>query len=211
MNGSLKQIAITGVVLTLFAVVGSGLLSFTFEGTKDQIAENERNALLKRLREVVSEDRYNNDPISDTLQIQSPKLGSDAPLTVYRARANGQPVAAIFTTIAPDGYNGEIKLLVAVNVDGSLSGVRVVTHKETPGLGDGIEAHKSDWVLAFAGRSLQNPSDNQWAVKKDGGVFDQLTGATITPRAIVNAVKRTLEFFRANSSNVFNETESRDE
>lgn len=210
-KGLLKQIGMTGLLLMTFAVVGSGLLSFTFEGTKNKIAENERNALLQRLQELVPDDRYDNDLIADTIQVQSARLGVDQPITVYRARLAEKPVGAVFNSIAPDGYNGEIRLLVAINVDGVLSGVRVVTHKETPGLGDAIDAAKSDWVLDFAGKSLQNPQLGQWKVKKDLGVFDQLTGATITPRALVKAVKLTLEYYAAHQSSVFAPTEKSNE
>ena len=107
-------------------------------------------------------------------------------------RKQNQPVAAIFTATTPDGYSGNIRLVVGINADQTLAGVRVLTHKETPGLGDWIDAEKSDWILSFSGKSLQNPKDTGWAVKKEGGEFDQFTGATITPRAVVVAVKKVL-------------------
>ena len=126
--------------------------------------------------------------------------------TVYRARKDGAPVAAVFTSIAPNGYSGTIKLLVGVYYDGSLAGVRVINHKETPGLGDKINEKKTNWILKFKGLSLTNPVESQWAVKKDGGEFDQFTGATITPRAVVTAVKKSLQFFEQNRDELFKET-----
>ena len=104
--------------------------------------------------------------------------------------------------VSREGYSGPINLLVAVNVDGTLSGVRVVSHKETPGLGDKIETNKDDWILGFVGKSLSNPSEALWKVRKDGGEFDQFTGATITPRAVVNAVREVLKYQQAQTSQV---------
>jgi electron transport complex protein RnfG len=119
---------------------------------------------------------------------------------------HGQPVAAIFTSVAPDGYSGNIKLLVGILHNGVLAGVRVISHKETPGLGDAIEADRSNWILSFNEKSLQNPPLKQWGVKKDGGFFDSFTGATITPRAVVNAVKNTLLYFQENREMIFSAT-----
>ena len=132
-------------------------------------------------------------------------LGADNTL-VYLGRKDLQPVAAVFTPIVPDGYSGPIKLLVAVRTDGSLGGVRVVSHKETPGLGDKVEERKSDWVYGFRDKSLENPPLDRWKVKRDGGDFDQFTGATITPRSIVNAVKNTLIYYRNHGKNLYGST-----
>jgi electron transport complex protein RnfG len=123
---------------------------------------------------------------------------------VYRARKQNQPVATIFQVTAPDGYSGNIRLLVGVNSDQSLAGVRVLAHKETPGLGDKIEIEKADWIKQFTGKSLINPSESQWAVKKDGGEFDQFSGATITPRAVVNQTKRVLVWAQSHLNEAFN-------
>jgi electron transport complex protein RnfG len=112
-------------------------------------------------------------------------------------------VAAVLASIAPDGYAGTIKLLVGINYDGSIAGVRVVSHKETPGLGDAIEAERSDWILGFNGHSLREPGEERWKVKKDGGIFDQFSGATITPRAIVAAVHNTLSYYQNNREALF--------
>jgi electron transport complex protein RnfG len=129
-------------------------------------------------------------------------------VTVYRARLHGEPVALVIAAVAPDGYSGTIRLLVGINVDGSLSGVRVVAHRETPGLGDAIEEERSDWILGFTGKSLQNPPLQKWAVKKDGGAFDQLTGATITPRAVVKAVRQALLYYRDQKDALFAQNET---
>jgi electron transport complex protein RnfG len=199
------KITIAGLLLTMFAVFGTGLVAFTHQVTKDQIAENERQALLKSLSAMVPSDSIDNDIISDKITVSEPdQLGSEE-TQIYRGRMGIDPVAAVFTSVAPDGYSGQIKLLVAVRADGSLAGVRVVAHKETPGLGDKIEIEKDDWILSFDGKSLDNPAIENWGVKRDGGVFDQFTGATITPRAIVKAVKQTLIYFKENRSAVFAE------
>jgi electron transport complex protein RnfG len=148
-------------------------------------------------------DRYDNEIINDTLEVWEAELTPGTATTIYRARKNGQPVAAIFTVTATGGYSGHIRLLVGINHDGSLAGVRVVEHHETPGLGDAIEAQRSDWILGFEGKSLENPLPENWKVKRDGGEFDQFTGATITPRAVVKGVKNTLLYFSQNKDTIF--------
>jgi electron transport complex protein RnfG len=193
--------------LFLFAVIGSGLVAFTFDSTAARIADNHRQALLKSLNELVSSDRYDNDIFSDTLYVQSSELlGTDEPVSVYRARKNGWPVAAVLAAVAPDGYNGTIRLLVAVNLDGTLAGVRVVQHRETPGLGDAIEAERSNWILGFKGKSLSNLAKKDWKVKRDGGTFDQFTGATVTPRAVVKAVHKALLYFQLHAHSLFEQS-----
>ncbi|MDD3447745.1 MAG: electron transport complex subunit RsxG [Gammaproteobacteria bacterium] len=189
------------LVLGLFAVAGTSLVGLTEEVTRDRIAANEREALLHNLNQVLPAASHDNDIPNDTIRFQVPELGGN--VTVYRARLKGQPQAAVFTTVAPEGYAGPIKLLVGVAMDGRLTGVRVISHKETPGLGDLIELEKSDWVLGFAGKSLGDPTPQQWRVKKDGGVFDQFTGATITPRTVVKSVYSTLTWFQAHRDEVF--------
>ncbi len=201
---SYRPIFISAMFLFLFAVVGGGLVAFTFDSTAERIADNRRKALLRSLNELVTSDRYDNDIFSDMLKVRSSELlGSDDPLTVYRARKNGWPVAAVVSAIAPDGYNGTIRLLIAINLDGTLAGVRVVEHRETPGLGDAIEAEKSDWILGFDGKSLSNPVKKGWNIKRDGGEFDQFTGASITPRAVVKAVHEALLYFQRYGHSLF--------
>ena len=200
----INNMAKTGAALAIFALVGTAILAFTNDATKDRIAEEERLFTLRTLGEMVSPDLYDNDLVSDSfLLINTDYLGNNEPKTVYRARKNGEPIAAIMRTTAPDGYSGNIDMLVAIATDGQLLGVRVVKHKETPGLGDGIDIQRNDWITGFDGRSLNNPDKRGWAVKKDGGEFDQLTGATITPRAVVKAVHLCLQYFEQQQSLLF--------
>ncbi len=200
----LKKVLTSAILLALFGLIGATLVAVTYEVTADRIAANHREALLKRLNTLVPPNRYDNDMVSDTIQITDPELApSRYPVTVYRARLMGRPEAAVFLVVAPDGYNGAITLLVAVNHDGTLAGVRVVSHRETPGLGDAIEEQRSDWILGFTGRSLNNPDEREWAVKRDGGAFDQFTGATITPRAVVKSVYKTLKYFSRHREELF--------
>lgn len=201
-----RQILTTGFLLALFAVIGTGLVAFTYDATKEQIAEAERQALLQSLHSVVPPSLHDNELINDQINVTDQQyLGSKEPLSVFRARKNNEPVAAILTAVAPDGYNGNIKILIGVSYEGEILGVRVVDHRETPGLGDAIETRRSEWILSFDGKSAQNTSKKQWRVKKDGGVFDQLTGATITPRAIVKAVFNALDYYHSNREMIFNQ------
>jgi electron transport complex protein RnfG len=200
----LNQIAITAAVLLLFAVIGTLLVALTFESTREQIAVNEREALLRKLNILVPPERYDNALFEDSIQvIDDHLLGTVEPVTVYRARRDGEPVALVITPVAPDGYSGTIRLLVGINRNGNLAGVRILAHRETPGLGDRIEAQRSDWLLGFDGKSLHNPPMESWQVRRDGGAFDQFTGATITPRAVVKAVRNSLIYYRDNREALF--------
>jgi electron transport complex protein RnfG len=202
-------VILAGLILTLFAIAGSGLVAFTYWQTADRIAQNERDALLHQLHVLVPSGDIDNDIINDTVTIQAPDLMGHAKTTlIYLGRRGGKPVAAVFSQVVPDGYSGPIKLLVAVKMDATLGGVRVVSHKETPGLGDLIEERKSDWIRGFTGKSLSNPEISHWKVKRDGGDFDQFTGATITPRSIVKAVKNTLLYFRDHGKKLFEQGET---
>lgn len=197
----------TGFLLATFAVIGTGLVAFTYDQTKERIAEAERQALLKSLHAVIPQWAHNNELINDQIQVSSEEfLGTKDTLSIFRARLDGEPVAAIITAVAPDGYNGEIKMLIGVSYAGEVHGVRVVNHRETPGLGDAIETRRSDWILAFDGKSIESLEKKKWRVKKDGGAFDQLTGATITPRAIVKAVHKALEYYQLNRDMIFKES-----
>ncbi len=199
-----RQITFTTLVLLLFALVGTAMVAFTYEQTHERIAANERATLLRKLNQLIPGERYDNALLDDRITVVEPSLlGTDGPVSVYRARQHGEPVALVMDPVAPDGYSGSIRLLVGINHDGSLAGVRVVAHRETPGLGDAIDETRSDWIFGFDGKSLQNPPAARWAVKKDGGDFDQLTGATISPRAVVNAVQRTLRYYQANHPHLF--------
>ncbi len=181
----------------LFSFIIVGLVSLVYHGTKDKIADNERRALLQSLQSVIDNRRYDNDLIHDKIQLQS----SGQAHTVYRARQAGKPIAAIITSTTTQGYNGDIDLLIAINVSGTINAVRVLNHRETPGLGDAIELKKSNWILSFNQLTIEDLE--QWAVKRDGGNFDQFTGATITPRAIVNEVKNTTLFFQQYQHEIF--------
>lgn len=199
-----RHMLISAVLLGLFAVVGTGLVAMTHEATDTRIARNERQALLENLHTLVAPSEHDNDLFHDRIQVTAPeRLGTEAPVPVYRARDDGKPVAAVLAPVAPEGYGGAIRLLVAVTRDGTLKGVRVLSHHETPGLGDKIESQKSDWLQDFRGRSLGNPPSEEWKVKKDGGVFDQFTGATVTPRAVVKAVYNTLHYYNNNRTALF--------
>ena len=204
-----RQIIITTIILLLFALIGTALVVTTFDNTRERIAANERATLLRKLHLLIRPEQHDNTLLEDTLTVTSrPLLGTSRPVTVYRARKASQPVALVIAPIAPDGYSGSIKLLVGINVDGTLSGVRVVAHRETPGLGDAIDETRSNWIHIFDNRSLEDPPLARWGVKKDGGDFDQLTGATITPRALVKAVRQALLYYRDNQEALFARSET---
>lgn len=199
-----RHMTISALLLGLFAIMGTAMVALIHDATAERIAANHRAFLLKSLHILVPPEQHDNDLFTDVITVTNKELlGSNKPVRVYRARRNENPVAAIINAIAPDGYSGSIELLVAIRYDGTLAGVRVVKHKETPGLGDGIEARRSDWILGFDNRSLTEPEKKGWAVKRDGGIFDQFTGATISPRAIVNAVYRSLLYFDTHRDDLF--------
>jgi len=199
----LRNMSLAAGLLVVFALIGSGLVSLTYDGTRERIAANEKEALVRSLQELVPPDRYDNDPLADAIRVTGGALGVQEPVTVYRARRGGQPLALFTTVTAPDGYSGPIKMLVGVYNSGVLAGVRVISHRETPGLGDAIELRKTHWITQLDARSIGSPYARDWKVAKDGGYFDQLTGATITPRAIVRAVYGFLTYFQANRSALF--------
>lgn len=202
-NLPLPTITKPALLLAGFALTGAIALSLLFSLTKPHISANERLATIARFNALVPANRYDNDPVQDKITLPAADFGSAQPVIVYRARLQGQPVAVIFDTTAPDGYSGNVRLLVGVNQDQTLAGVRVISHKETPGLGDKIDSEKSDWITNFSGKSLTNPTQTGWAVKKDGGVFDQFSGATITPRAVVNATHRVLQWAQNHLNQAF--------
>lgn len=187
------------VGISIFAIVTAGLIALTQVSTKVQIAENERAQQAKALYEIIPANSIDNDLLHNQINIEAPELGY-AHAKAYQAIINDQVNAVILPVITPDGYSGDISLIVGINADASVAGVRVLSHKETPGLGDKVDLRKSDWILGFNQTSMQGADDKNWAVKKDGGQFDQFTGATITPRAIVIAVSRALQFFEKNRS-----------
>jgi electron transport complex protein RnfG len=200
----IKTVVITASLLMLFAVIGAAVVGLTFTQTEDDIKHNEELTLLKKLNNIIPADSYDNDLLQDIITLKAnPLLGTDEQSLAYRARKNKKNVAVVFSSIAPNGYNGPIHLLVGIKADGTLAGVRVVKHRETPGLGDAVSSTHSDWILGFDGKSLSNPEQKGWKVKRDGGIFDQFTGATITPRAVVKAVHNALLYFDQNQATLF--------
>jgi len=200
-----QSITRNSVLLAIFAVCTTVLITGTYLLTKDDIALSKRKAEEKALLQIVPRDRHDNSMLDETIAVgpATPGLRLREEKRIYIARQGDETVAIIIPATAPDGYTGEIDLVVGINTDGTIAGVRTLSHKETPGLGDKVDIKKSDWVLGFDGRSLDNPSLDGWAVKKDKGVFDQFTGATITPRAVVAAILRVLQFAEENRTTLF--------
>lgn len=205
----IKHASKTALTLIAFALVFTALLAYVFQITKVPIEKSEAAARLALFRQIVPASMHDNDILKDTLTIApNDLLGNTQPSVANRARINNTPAAIILEAIAHDGYSGDIKLLIAIKYDGEISGVRVLTHKETPGLGDYIDIAKDDWIKLFNAESLTKTSDgklaeDKWKVKKDGGQFDYMAGATITPRAVVKAVHKALKYFEANKDALF--------
>ncbi len=196
-----RSISKNSLILGLFAAATAAIIAGTFQLTQTRIAAEEKKAASAALIDMVPKSRHNNDMLEDTLTLDletSKSLGLTQPAIVHIAKQDNQPVALVIPSVAPDGYSGDIKLIIAINIDGTIAGSRVLAHKETPGLGDKIDLRKSDWIKSFDGKSLNNPKIEKWKVKKDGGIFDQFTGATITPRAVVNRIQKTLAIFQDN-------------
>jgi len=192
----------------IFAVIGSGIVGLTYENTYERIKRNEQLVLLRKLNTILSPDEYDNDLLDDQIVLDKDALlGTNEPSKAYLAYKNEKPVAVVLSPVAPNGYSGPINLLVGIYHDGSIAGVRVAKHRETPGLGDAVESQRSDWILGFNDKSLENPPPKKWKVKRDGGEFDQFTGATITPRAVVKAVHSTLLYFQEHRKELFKETQ----
>lgn len=205
---STRPSIIAGFILGAFAVVGVGLVAVTHALTLERIAANERAVTLRMMAAVIPTEYMDNDPLQDLIEVNAPDLLGGATSRIYRIRGGGKPLALVLDPVIPNGYMGPIKLLISILADGTLGGVRVLSHKETPGLGDKIELTKSDWVLGFTGKSLGNPPEAAWKVKRDGGVFDQFTGATVTPRSIVQAVRDTLRFVEQQGATLYDRPRS---
>lgn len=199
-------------LLAVFAAVGSGLISGVYEQTKEPIAAAERAAEAKQLLEIFPRDSHDNELIDDGFAVdaEGPLLALRERGTGYRARRNNEVTGIILPATARDGYSGDIRLLVGIDRGGAVAGVRVLSHRETPGLGDKIELKKSDWVLSFDHKTLADPAPDRWAVIKDGGDFDAFTGATVTPRAVVAAVKSAMEYSQNNRNALFEIEEAND-
>jgi len=193
-----------GLILAVLAAVCTALVAFTHSVTAPRIEANRQAFLEQRLEPVLAGRNFDGKLSESTITIPSPHtLPGNNPVQVYRVFAGGEPVAALFVVTAPDGFSGPIELLVGIDASGVVTGVSVLSHRETPGLGDLIETEKSDWLTQFPGTSLTAPIPDNWAIKRDDGQFDQLTGASITPRAVVAAIKATLLYFESNTAQVF--------
>lgn len=199
----------TALILFVFVIIFTGLLSAAYLWTKPAIEASAVEEKMKLINEILPGSEYDNALLADTVPLPATKaLNLDEPSTVYRARKNGQPAALVFEAVAPDGYAGKIKLILAIRADGQVAGVRVTQHKETPGLGDYVDPKKDKnkarpWITQFVGMSLANVTDKDWKVKKDGGRIDYHAGATVTPRAVSKAVFKAVQWAAANREQLF--------
>lgn len=204
----------TAGILFVFVIVFTGLLSGAYQWTKPAIEASAAEEKMRLVDEVLPRDQYDNALLDDTLALPvTEELGLTEGSLLYRARRAGQPVAMVFEAVAPDGYAGKIRLIMAVRADGKVAGVRVTQHKETPGLGDYIEVKKDKnksrpWISQFLDMSLAEVSDREWKVKKDGGRIDYYAGATVTPRAVSKAVLKAVKWADANRDRLFAESAS---
>ncbi|MBB5193701.1 electron transport complex protein RnfG [Silvimonas terrae] len=194
------------LTLLAFTVVFTALMAGTFAMTKDIVAKNQADAERALIAQVLPAGSYDNNLLADKQVVpkaDAKALGNDDASAIYMAKKAGKTVGAVVEATAPDGYAGKIKLLVGIAPNGQILGVRVVDHKETPGLGDYIDAAISNWIDQFKGKGLGNPALERWKVKKDGGDFDSHAGATISPRAVVKALGKTLVYVDAHKSSLF--------
>jgi electron transport complex protein RnfG len=202
----------TAAILFAFVIIFTGLLSGAYLWTKPALEASAAEAKMKLVDEVLPRSDYDNQLLQDTKALPpTVELGLTEETTVYLARKAGQPVAAIFESVAPDGYAGKVRLILAVRADGRVAGVRVTQHKETPGLGDYVEIKKDKnkarpWITQFNDMALDKVADKDWKVKKDGGALDYYAGATVTPRAVSKAVFKAVKWFAANRDSLFAST-----
>lgn len=210
----IKHAVKTAATMLAFALVGTALLAYVFEVTRTPIENSEAEARIALFKQILPDEAYYNDDDDDEAHdnhllkniieiAPNPLLGNKTPTKAYRAKRHHKFEAVILEAIAHDGYAGDIKLLIAIRADGSISGVRVLAHKETPGLGDYIDITHSNWVNQFNNESLSKTPAKQWQVKKDGGQFDYMAGATITPRAVVKAIFKASQYFEENKQLLF--------
>jgi len=206
MDDTLKtKMAYHPILLGVIALIAGSLLVLADNGTRDEIGRRLAEDLRRSLTQVVPDSAYDNNLLNDRIVLHEPLEYSDheAGITIYRARLAGEVNAVAFEVIGM-GYSGAIRIMMSIHSDGSIMGVRVIQHAETPGLGDKIEIARNDWITGFDGKSLDNYTTKMWAVKKDGGAFDQFTGATITPRAVVRAVHHGLNYFKEHRDEILN-------
>ena len=186
----------TGAILFVFALVGTAMLAFTFDRTEPVITRSQQAEKQALINQVLPAKLYENDLLQSQQSVPPDELlGTRQASAMWTARRGGVITAVVLEAIAPDGYSGNIGLLIGIDVNGTVTGVRVTAHRETPGLGDYIARAKSPWIEQFVGKSLGNPASGRWKVTKDGGMFDARAGATITPRAVVRAVRNALDYF----------------
>lgn len=200
-NGS---VALTAVATAVVAAGAAYLVASAYDFSHGRIEANERARVVARLNSVLAPDLRNRDLTTTRIAAADAELlGTDEPVDVFVLTENGAPAATVFATVAPHGYNASINLLVGVSPAATLTGVRAVRHRETTGLGDAIEAAKSDWIRQFDGQSLAMPARDLWAVDHDDGEFDSIAGATVTSRAVVSAVKNTLLYFEQHRDELY--------
>lgn len=195
-----------GLVLGCSTGIALLVIVIAFQLTRAPIEKTAQAQLQNNLTQLLAPNSYDNNPATDTILLSNPALGTDIPQPVYRARTQGTPTGAVITAIAPNAYNGSIELLVGLSYNGDVVAVRVTKHQETPGLGDDIDISRSSWISSFDGLSPSKMNPNDWQVKKDGGKFDQFTGATITPRAVIQSVHRVAQWYQKNQDKVFMNT-----
>jgi len=196
MTSAAKNATRTGAILLVFALVGTAALAWTFGLAHPAIEKSEQAEKLKLLNQVMPVELYDNDLVASQKSLPPDDLlGTRQASEIWIARKGNQAVGVVLEAIAPDGYSGDIGLLIGMTSTGDVLGVRVTSHHETPGLGDYIDIAKSPWIKEFDHRSLTQPATKLWKVKKDDGAFDSVAGATITPRAVVKAVRSALEYF----------------
>ncbi|WP_047045121.1 electron transport complex subunit RsxG [Vibrio mexicanus] len=201
----LKAIKKNGLTLAIFACASTGVVAVTHYLTQDKIHQQEQAQLLSVLNQVIAPDQHDNELYQACTLVSDPMLGTNENMPVYLATLNGEPNGLAIEAIAPDGYNGRIKLIVGMDNQGVVTGTRILAHQETPGLGDKIDLRVSNWITSFTGKTVTEDNQDSWAVRKDGGQFDQFTGATITPRAVVKAVKNAVMFVEDNRDTIWSQ------
>ncbi len=201
----LTAIRKNGLTLAIFACATTGLVALTQYLTKDQIKVQEQKQLLSVLNQVIPENMHDNALTQACTMVTSPDLGTLRAMPAYLSTKNGEPTAIAIESIAPDGYNGEIKVITGIDNQGNILGTRVLNHQETPGLGDKIDLRVTDWILSFTGKQVTENNWNSWKVRKDGGDFDQFTGATITPRAVVKVVRNTVNYVNQSREDILSQ------
>lgn len=203
-----RSILRNSLILGLFAIFTVGVIAFIQQATSERIAAEQQRMQMRALNEILPDNQHDNNLLEDSFSVADQALlHLPTPATAWRARQQGEVVAVILPVVTLEGYSGRIDLLVGIRANGELAGVRIINHRETPGLGDKFEVAKGDWIFSFDGKSLSVPAPQDWAVRKDGGDFDQFVGATITPRAVIQAVHNALLYFEQHRTELLQLTE----